>query len=388
MATRTISAAGGNFSATTAWDEGIVPVSGDTLVCRGGGDSGNLTIDATSPATGNLASIDFTNYSGTLAIGTQTLNVNGNVTLSGTMTITGTTGYLNVGASATLTSNGKTWVPRLKFTGTSTITLADDWSVTGRFDTATGTVTCNGQKITCAGGTTINATLNTGTTTLTITGGTWSTQGYCEWSTTLQGNVTCGTGANNPTIRNCTLTYASGTITTAGSTLNVGFQNATTVLDTAGVSWNIVNLKGGNNVQPSVVNVTSALLAATVTLGDGDIDLSGSTAGITCTTLNSATMTANRQTKLKYGQTYSVTGTLSIAGLSGKVLTLISSDGTNKVAFTFSGSTQSVDYVNATRIDSSGGTTIIDPHGVFTDSLNWSAASMNVNLIYRAKASA
>lgn len=61
MAIRTISAAGGNWNATTTWVEGIVPTSADTIV--GNATSGSVTINVA----GNCANFNLVNYNGTFS---------------------------------------------------------------------------------------------------------------------------------------------------------------------------------------------------------------------------------------------------------------------------------------------------------------------------------
>ena len=87
MATKTVSAAGGNFGAGAAWVGGVAPVANDDIVANA--TSGNLTINA---ATVNLVGANFTGYTRTLAFGTNLINLTSGstLTLSSTMTITST----------------------------------------------------------------------------------------------------------------------------------------------------------------------------------------------------------------------------------------------------------------------------------------------------------
>lgn len=69
MATRTISAAGGNWTATGTWVGGVVPLSTDDIV--GTASSGQLTVNTAA----SVLKWDFTNYQNTLTINTgQSLN--------------------------------------------------------------------------------------------------------------------------------------------------------------------------------------------------------------------------------------------------------------------------------------------------------------------------
>ena len=122
MATRTVSAAGGNFNATGTWVGGVVPIAGDDIIANA--TSGNLTLTAASPL---LTGINFSGYTRTLALSTFNLNANGTITLGAGMTITATTGRLALGAiGSTLTSNGVT-IPTLSWQ--YNITLVGDVTV-------------------------------------------------------------------------------------------------------------------------------------------------------------------------------------------------------------------------------------------------------------------
>ena len=81
MATRTISAAGGVFTATGTWVGGVAPVADDSIV--GLSTSGPLTVSAATVA---LAGMDFSQYTNTI-----TLN---NTLLFGMATATGSPGMI------------------------------------------------------------------------------------------------------------------------------------------------------------------------------------------------------------------------------------------------------------------------------------------------------
>ena len=148
------------------------------------GSSDNVHFTALSPdviintIARSAGTLDFTGYAHTINM-SAALAVSGNVTLSPTMSVTGT-GTLSIGAASTLTANGKTWTAPLVLVnaGTVTITLADDWTVTGGLTIATGTspqtVTLNGSHLSIASSLTLGNTVNgvtvAGTTQLVLTG--------------------------------------------------------------------------------------------------------------------------------------------------------------------------------------------------------------------------
>lgn len=75
MATITVSAAGGNYNATSSWVGGVVPISTDDIVANA--TSGNLTINGGF----TIQNVDFTNYLGILSFshsgGSGQLTMNG-----------------------------------------------------------------------------------------------------------------------------------------------------------------------------------------------------------------------------------------------------------------------------------------------------------------------
>jgi trimeric autotransporter adhesin len=224
MATRTISATGGNFNATGAWVEGVVPTAADDCVCLAAGASGQLTVNVNS----SCRSFDFTNYTNTLtinaaidlSIGDGTAGA-GNVALklvSG-MTLTlgdsATSRFKFVSTSATqqtIATGGKV-LGNLLFNTAGSWILSDNLTATnGTFNLTAGTVNTNGKTISClkfssSGSTT--RTLTLGASSFTVTG--TSTAWDCTTSTNMTVN------ANTSTI---TLSGTSPTMQTGGLTWN------------------------------------------------------------------------------------------------------------------------------------------------------------------------
>ena len=147
MATRTVSAAGGNFNITSTWVGGVAPVNGDDIVANA--SSGNLTLTS---GTINLIGANFTGYTGTLALGNSNMNFNfgpgGTITLSPSMTITrtvGNQGTFRIVQSITIVSNGKE-MP-LSTSGSPTITLSGDLTANIINNSGTNTITGNANLI-------------------------------------------------------------------------------------------------------------------------------------------------------------------------------------------------------------------------------------------------
>jgi len=258
MAVRTVSDTGGNWSATTAWVGGVVPVSGDSVVFTS--TSGNLNVNST---TANLVGIDFTNYLGTITFNGFNINTSGTVNLgSGGYIQSGSTG-LNINGTTTLISNGVTWSRTLSFSGASIVyTLSDDWNVAGNisFNGSTSS-TLNGNTLNIGAGlTTTTTAIVSGNTSFVLNGtGTWSNSSTgairnnltinTTGTTTISGNIYYNTGI---------LSHSAGTVITTGSTLNISLG---TTLNTSGITWN---------------NFTSAGSTYTLNL-NSDLNITGTT---------------------------------------------------------------------------------------------------------------
>lgn len=238
MAIYTVANGGGNINAGATYVGGIAPSSTDTIDFTA--TSGQLTVN--TPFT--IAGINFTNYVNTITM-TGTLTVNGNVTLSSGMSISGG-GNLSINATATLTSNGKTWTTPLVFLNntTPTITFADDWTITSTFNVNGGPYVFNGNTLNLGGNVTINQATS-GTTNFIYNGtGTWSGAGAIRNNFTINtsGTITIsGTVAYNTG----TLTYTSGTVITTGSTLSIA---ASTTLNISGINLNNISFSGTTTV--------------------------------------------------------------------------------------------------------------------------------------------
>jgi hypothetical protein len=89
--------------------------------------------------------------------------------------------------------------------------------------------------------------------------------------------------------------------------------------------------------------------------------------------------TAGRTISFKDGSTYTVTSALSLVGTNASPIVFASSSATLRTIFTLNqGATQTIQFVTATRVDSSGGQTMWDTLGtgaVLTDNLNWNSGS-------------
>lgn len=243
MATRTISALGGNWNSTATWVEAIVPVNGDDVVSLGGGLSGQLTVNVASACT----SIDFTGY-------TNTITFNATLTTAGTtkfvtgMTIAGSSG-IELSTTCTFTTAGLT-IPTLLMSGASkTITLADDCNVSGNFNfNCSSTSTINSNTLYVAGNVASpNATNWNGTFTLYFNG--TGAQSFNSFNNTNINITFGGTGTISITGTfwspiTGTIKHIVGATVIPSSTTQMGGGNSTLTLDCPGITWGTITPTG------------------------------------------------------------------------------------------------------------------------------------------------
>lgn len=294
MAVRTISNLGGNWNATTAWDEGAVPIAADSIVVRDpstGTSSGNITITG---ATAALGVINFTNYTGTLTIN-STMGCSNNVTLASGMTVIGSTvGELLVNPTTiNITSNGCVWGVNFRTSATNScnVNLLDNWVVIGNlvFAGNNGTVTTmNGFKMDVYGSiTSVNAATQSGI------------QGTTKLSFLGTGDISTGVNTNSFIKNNLTIN-PRGLITigaqsnnfnyggTAGNTLNI--LNYLTVPTTCTVVFGTATYNGINKWKFTNVTITAA---NTLTMDYFFVGTNDSVTNITSNTTVNYTVTIN-----------------------------------------------------------------------------------------------
>jgi hypothetical protein len=270
---------------------------------------GNLTHSNTSVVTGTTSFVlngtgtwshtntgvirnNFTiNTAGTITIGTNVRYNTGILTYTaGTVVTAGST--LNIAAATTLNTNGIAW-NNISTASSLTITLGSNLTLTGTltvgvFGVATlsfvlggfniisssanlsvansntftvpqnltfvnvtvdSGVTLNGNQITATGNLThIGSVLVAGTTSIILGGtGTWNhiSSGAIRNNIIINtaGTITLGTNIYYST---GTITYITGTVVTAGSTLNINENGSNTTLNTNGIIWN--NIRTINSI--------------------------------------------------------------------------------------------------------------------------------------------
>lgn len=313
---------GGNWNGASVWTSILAdeigctgatgnPVAGDTATLNS--NSGNITITAAAAA----AVIDMTGYTGTLALGSQTLTISGGVTLGGT--ITATTGTLSLTGSQTLTSNGITWPGRLTFTsGTPTITLVGNWinSLIVTISSATVINKTTTETITALGNWQDSANVS-GTAKVVAGGtGTFSGGGIAIMSNDL--DITAGSG----TVTFSVFTYNTGTVTWNSGTIAGNFEPiGSCTINTNGGTW--------ATIQPvtnaATITLTSDLNATTLYLQNTNQTYTFAGAfNITLANLQMRAQGGNGSFKFAAGQTLNITNSIQAqaAGALGGSLNL------------------------------------------------------------------
>ena len=168
MATNTWSAAApGNWSTAGNWSLGHAPLAGEDVVYDSATSAQPCTVDVDPAA--NLASITTSVGLGSIAFGTHTVSVTGNVSMNG-----GTaSGVWTVGGNFTLvavaTFNGTlTCTGAVSINSTATVTMGGDWDA-GTFAWDSGNFVLNNHTLTVRGTLAMDPVLTSGICTLTGT---------------------------------------------------------------------------------------------------------------------------------------------------------------------------------------------------------------------------
>jgi len=364
----------GNWSLTSGGAGGeAVPTASDDVTLDT--NSPNCTLDTTSRVALTLTA---TNYTGTMTFD-QDLTVSGSITLGSGMTLAGS-GQLIAGATGTLTSNGKSVNIILKLQGASTLTLADNWDVSGtlRLGSTTQTTTVNSNSILLSGSleTTGTTGVTTGTTTFVFDGtGTWSNTGGSTYTFRLPTTInTAGTLTVSGTVyyNTGTLTYTAGTVVTTGSLLHN--NAAATTFATEGVTWNDLDIRGGVTV--TLTNILKCSGTATINSGNNTLTINGSTLESTGSITNAQTSATTQGTTVFL---MSGTGTYSSPSLTtGRVSNPLTINTAGTV--TFSGSnafgTGTITHTAGTVTTTSSTLVLRTSITLDTDGITWNNVDM------------
>lgn len=254
----------------------------------------------------------------------------------------------------------------------TTVTLLSDLYLNGTH--TTNRVTLNGFNVYNSGNflNTIGTAFANTTNYHLIGTGTWSATG----SGGFRGNLTINTSGTitvSGTVSygiSGTLEHISGAVVTTGSTLNI---TGNCTLNTNSITWNMVNITSAT----TSLTINSLLTANSIQLRNGNLTFAG-TSGFTTNTLELVdTLTTTRTYTFTIGNTYNVNSQLTIVGTTTNRAVFASSSGVTRAVLNLFGS-QNVQNTNATRINSSGGSTIYTTaNSTLTDTINWGLGNGN-----------
>lgn len=333
----------GVSSGTSLWKY----VGTGTISTTGNGTIGN---DFTIDTVGNLNSgnVRFNNSDVTCINGTVTGSLNWTIMGSCSLDLDG----VHFG-SVLINSN-------------STITLLSNLSTTTY--TVSSSPNVNGFTIYTTNFVTATTTTADGTTIIEING-----SSPCSWTYTSGGVLT------NPVIINTSSTLTLGTairVRTGGITRLMGTVDAsattlvlsgTTPLDTAGITWNAISITAA-----ATLTLNSLLTANSINLPNANVGFTGSS-GFTTSSITNTAITANRTITFKAGNTYTITSSMVLNGLSNtsriSFVSSVASSYTNIVLQ--SGADCKLKWINATDADSSAGRLITTQYGSLLRTINW-----------------
>ncbi len=255
-ATRTSTAAGGNWGTTTTWVGGVVPATGDAVIIATTGAgaveiAANLTQTAAGSVTVNSgATLSMQTTGVTVTLGALTINSGGTFTVYRQLTVLGAssiTGTINFGSTSTLRN--------MTFTGAVTLNSGAVWNETTTGAAATfsfGNNFTNNATTFTAQNTAHNftgATMTLSGTTATVIPTATFTGNYTNSGTFTVATLLTVTGAairltNNGIITASTALSGTGGVTqSATGTLNIGGTSTITTL-TATAVGNTVKYTG------------------------------------------------------------------------------------------------------------------------------------------------
>lgn len=188
-----------NWSTTSGGGSGSsAPTSADDV--HFDANSPSITVNTTGRST---LSLDFTGYTNTLTM-SQTVGVNGAWTLAATANFAGSSSFI-VAATITITSNAKVLNVPVTLQGNNTITLADDFNVSGLciLGSTTAATVLTGNHLICSGG-------------LRYAGTSGSVSGTTEIKLTGTGTVDAPSITSGRMLNKLTIAAGGGTITTSG----------------------------------------------------------------------------------------------------------------------------------------------------------------------------
>lgn len=357
MAARFLVAGGnGNWTSNTNWaltsggTPGVVaaPTVADDVTFDVNSGATNLTIDTAGQSAKTVTMT--AGYTGTFTF-TNTLTCAGSYTQGANVTYAGASALI-ISATATLTSNGKTLGVPLSIANTATITLADNWTVSGNVaQTTTVGPVINGNTLNIGGSLTLSFTTgNLSGTTLFVMNGT---------GTLSMPSVT--TGRFNASLEINT----AGIVTLSGTWRHMGTFKVTT--GTTHFVTSGSTLAFFNGASTLTVNDSGVTFPTLQNLSAIAVTINGSN-GFTIGTLTS--LIALGTFTFLSGNTYIVNSSIILTGTSAGHITLNASTGSSDTFINFTGNTMALAYCDLTDINASGGRFLQSYGGSMTRATN------------------
>lgn len=389
---------GGNVTAASGRATGSSSTSHVNIELNGTGDQ---------TYTGNTSYINvpgkliFNKASGTAIMSTGIIPYNGITHTLGTVDFTTNSVGLywkDLTLNSTITSNGSITFYKFFLGANKVVTFADTFTLADDLDighegvstsTMTGSIMLSGDFVNTGG----NQVL--GVFNIEFTGS--GTQTWSSANTTYiisTGTMTVNKSGGSLTVSGAVrwdghFTYTAGTVTTTSSTVRfVGSKN----INSGAIVWatfetfsgGTITLTGALNTGILNINSSTTLSCGSQTITvTGNVTKSGtftaSTSTFVCNgtttfagamTFNNLTINAAKTVHLTPSQNFIVNGAFSAVGSSGNVIVLDSTSGGSYATLTLNG-TISASYVDATDIDSSAGSSVYDPNGTLSHTLNW-----------------
>jgi len=170
---------------------------------------------------------------------------------------------------------------------------------------------------------------------------------------------------------NKTFTHTNGSVSAGLFTVTFGVASpviGSYTLNVSNINWhNVIFLFNNNGT-----NVISLPLIITNNLTFNGSTVFQGTSGWTCANLLCNVVAAAIVITLQNSVTYRTTTSANLLGTNALRITMISNDATLRAIWTLDqGASQSLVYVNGTRVDSSLGQTVWTFLGVLTSTINW-----------------
>jgi hypothetical protein len=323
--------------------------------------------------------IDTTNPLGYVIGTTSRLNFN---TSGASLTLVGNTSTASFFSTTSMVLNG-TWTFDVNRTGTggseitlpnlnvlsSTMTFTNNTKC-NNFDNTSGVI--NGDKLLVLGNATSTSIIQ-GTGTIEMSGSVNRTISIPDLRVNLITNKSGGatiTSLVNLTI-NASKTLSLNTTTLFGTTLVTFSANAITFNNSSGSSLYDITFNGNIQTINNLLNVSRNLTIAGTTTFTGP-------SGWTCANLLCST--AGSTITLQNSITYRTTTSVNMLATNALRILMISNSGSIRAIWTLDqGASQSIAYVDGTRINSSQGQTIWSFGSTLTDTLNWNVGSQLPN---------